>query len=164
MRGRPARREHGCTTVELLIVVVLTAVAVAATAAGWRHWMRQSPLERAAEVARGELTRARSVAVGRRIVARVSVSERGELVLADDAGRRLRATPFRARPFRLDSLRLRPPTLRINARGQGSAGSLYLYRGGRGIRIVVNFIGRIRLERLGLRADEGGSTRSSAPV
>ena len=162
MRGAGAA--HGYTVVELLVVVTLTAVAVAGSAAGWRHWMRQAPLERAAEVARGELSRARSVAVGRRMVARVSVSERGELVLADDAGRRLRATPFRAPPFRLDSLRLRPATLRINARGQGSAGSLYLYRGGRGIRIVVNFIGRIRLERFGLRADGGGSTLPTSPV
>ena len=140
----------GYTAVELLIVVVLAGTAVAGTAAGWRHWTRVAPLERAAVVARGELHRARSIAVGRRIVARVSVSSRGELVLSDDAGRRLRWTPFRSPPFRLDSLRLRPATLRMNARGHGSAGSLYLYRGGRGIRIVVNFIGRTRVERFGL--------------
>ena len=147
MTGRSDGRARGYTVVELLIVVVLAGVAVAGTAAGWRHWAGEAPLERAAAVARSELHRARSIATGRRIVARVRVSDRGELVLSDDGGRRIRSTPFLAPPFRLDSLRLRPATLRVNARGQGTAGSLYLYRGGRGIRIVINFIGRIRVER-----------------
>jgi hypothetical protein len=44
----------------------------------------------------------------------------------------------------LDSVRIRPATIRFNARGHGSAGSIYLYKGHRGIRVVSNFVGRIR--------------------
>lgn len=150
MSGARDGRARGYTMVELLIVVALAGVVVAGTAAGWRHWAAGAPLQRAEAVARAELHRARATAIGRRSVVRLTVSSRGELVLSDDAGRRLRSIPFRAAPFRLDSLRLRPATLRMNARGQGSAGSLYLYRGDRGARIVSNFIGRIRVERLRL--------------
>jgi hypothetical protein len=46
----------------------------------------------------------------------------------------------------LDSIRLRPATLRFNARGQAAPGSVYLYRRDRGVRLVSNFLGRIRQE------------------
>jgi hypothetical protein len=46
----------------------------------------------------------------------------------------------------VDSLRVRPATLRFNARGQAAPGSVYLYRGRRSIRIVCNFLGRLRIE------------------
>jgi hypothetical protein len=48
----------------------------------------------------------------------------------------------------LDSVRLRPSTLRFNPRGQAAPGSLYLYRGRRGVRLVSNFLGRVRREEL----------------
>lgn len=141
---------RGFTVVELLVVLVLSAAAVLAVTAGWSRWAAGWPLGRAASVARSELGRARALAIARREVVRLRVSARGELVVRDAADRRLRSTPFRGDPFRLDSLRLRPSTLRYNARGQGSPGSLYLYRRGRGVRIVSNFIGRLRVERFGL--------------
>lgn len=150
MAGERGAGARGRTFVEVALVLALTGLAAATTAAGWRHWRGRAPLQRATAVARGELGRARAVAVARRAVVRLSVSGDGELVLSDADGRRLRSTPFRGAPFRLDSLRLRPATLRMNARGQGSPGSLYLYRGDRGVRIVSNFIGRLRVERFGL--------------
>lgn len=140
---------RGYTLVELTLVLALAATAVLAVTAGWRRWSEGWRLDRAAAVARSELGRARAIAIARREVVRLRVSGRGELILYDAADRRLRSTPLGGSPFRLDSLVLRPSTLRYNPRGQGSPGSLYLYRRGRGVRIVSNFIGRLRVERLG---------------
>lgn len=141
---------RGYTLVELTVVLVLAGTAILAVAAGWRRWSDDWPLDRAAAVARSELGRARATAIARREVVRLRVAGRGELVLHDADDRRLRSTPLTGSPFRLDSVVLRPSTLRYNPRGQGSPGSLYLYRRDRGVRIVSNFIGRIRVERFGL--------------
>lgn len=78
---------------------------------------------------------------------RVRLDPGGSLVALDARGRIVAATPLRdAGLLGVDSVRLRPATLRFNARGQAGPGSLYLYRGGRGVRLVVNFIGRVRRE------------------
>lgn len=141
---------RGHTLVELTLALTLSGIVALAATAGWRRWREAAPLERASAVAGGELARARSAAVARRSVLRLRVEDGGVLVLSDAEGRRVRATRLRAAPFRLDSVRLRPATLRFNARGQGSPGSLYLYRGDRAVRLVINFIGRVRVERLRL--------------
>lgn len=46
----------------------------------------------------------------------------------------------------VDSVLLRPATFRFNARGQAAPGSVYLFRGDRSVRIVCNFLGRLRVE------------------
>ena len=139
---------HGFTLLELTVTLALAGLAVLATA-GWLGWRDAARLERAAAVAREELARARGSAAARREVLRLRVDGSGSLVLSDAGGRTLRSTPLRAGPFGLDSVRLRPATLRFNPRGQGSPGSLYLHRGDRAVRIVINFIGRVRVERQG---------------
>ncbi|MFW6193741.1 MAG: hypothetical protein ACOC83_09675, partial [Gemmatimonadota bacterium] len=68
----------------------------------------------------------------------------------DTDGELVGTTPLVAGTFDLDSARLRPSVLRFNARGQASPGSLYLYRKRRGVRVVSNFIGRVRVERFAL--------------
>lgn len=141
---------RGYTVLELTLALSLSGIVALAAAVGWRRWREAAPLERAAAVAGGELARARGAAMARRSVLRLRVDEGGVLVLSDVGGREIRATRLQAAPFRLDSVRLRPATLRFNARGQGSPGSLYLYRGDRAVRIVINFIGRVRVERLRL--------------
>lgn len=138
---------RGYTLVELSVALALTGLVILTSAVGWHSWRDAAPLEQAASVARSELARARAAAVARREVLRLQVEGSGSLVVSDADGRRLRSTPLRSDPFFLDSIRLRPSTLRFNARGQGSPGSLYLYRGDRAVRIVVNFIGRVRVER-----------------
>lgn len=95
------------------------------------------------------LSRARMLAVARRQTLRVRISASGSLVLLDPDGERLDEVALQGDGlWTLDSLRLRPATLRFNSRGQAAPGSLYLYRGRRSVRLVSNFVGRIRQESL----------------
>ena len=87
------------------------------------------------------------LAITRRGVVRIRTRGRGELTLTAPDGRLVSRTNLLDGPFRVDSVRLRPSTLRYNSRGQAGPGSLYLYRGRRGVRIVSNFLGRLRIER-----------------
>lgn len=114
---------------------------------GLRRFRERIALERAESACRGRLSQARMLAIARRGVVRIRVTERGELTLEAPDGRIAGRTSLLDGPFRVDSVRLRPSTLRYNGRGQAGPGSLYLYRGGRGIRIVSNFLGRLRVER-----------------
>lgn len=108
---------------------------------------------RAAERAvRGQLVLARTVAVARRETVRVRADETGDLVILDGSGARLNSAGIGgATGLGVDSMRVRPSTLRFNSRGQGAPGSVYLYRGNRTVRIVSNFLGRLRTERNRIR-------------
>ena len=129
--------------------LVEVAVALAVTGLAASFIISRGPLDafsltRAARVAESQLALARLHAVATHAPTavtlagtRLEVSRRGGSLLSrvDLGGHGL---------GRLDSVRLQPSTLRFNARGHGSSGSIYLYRGERGIRLVSNFLGRVR--------------------
>jgi len=137
----------GTTLVEALLVMALIGVLATVSAAGTRRLLDGIALRRAATVVRGELGRARLMAAARRQSIRVRVWSDGDIVLLSPTDSVLsRAGISSGGPFHVDSVRLRPSTLRFNSRGQASPGSAYLYRGAHGIRLVSNFIGRVRSE------------------
>lgn len=147
---RARRSTGGLTLVELLMALVLLAVALALGAEGVRRYRDAVALDRATDAVRSRLAEARMLAVARRGVVELRITPSGELELLDVDGEVQGITPLRDGEFDLDSVRLRPRVLRFNARGQAAPGSLYLYRRGRGVRVVSNFIGRIRVERFAL--------------
>lgn len=128
------------------VAVALAIAGLAATLIISSEPLDRFSLTRAARVAESQLTLARLHAMATHAPTAVTlagtqleVSRRGGSLLSRvDVGRHAFG--------RLDSVRLRPSTLRFNARGHGSAGSVYLYRGERGIRLVSNFVGQVRAE------------------
>lgn len=148
VRARP--RTSGFTLVELLIALTLAALLAALGVRGYRTWRDSVALEAAGRAAHGHLALARTRALARRQTLRVRLTQGGALETYDPAGRVVDRTWLSGDVSRLDSLRLRPRTLRFNARGQAAPGSLYLYRGPRAIRLVCNFVGRIRTVRFRL--------------
>lgn len=145
--GRPAAAIRGFTLPELLLALVLVGLMILIAVSGLREFREAIALRRAESACRGRLSQARMLAIARRGVVRIRMSSRGELTLEDPAGRIVSRTALLTGAFRVDSVRLRPATLRYNSRGQAGPGSLYLYRGRRGVRIVSNFLGRLRIER-----------------
>lgn len=141
-----AGRAGGVTLLELMIAIALFGVVLAAGAEGLRRYNAAIALERAGDAARGRLGHARMLGVTRRAVVTVRLDGKRTLTLREPDGTVAGVTPL-VGPFDLDSARLRPAVLRFNARGQASPGSLYLYRGRRGLRLVSNFLGRVRVER-----------------
>ncbi|WP_419858037.1 prepilin-type N-terminal cleavage/methylation domain-containing protein [Candidatus Palauibacter irciniicola] len=144
---RPPGPHAGRSGFSLVEVAVALAVAgLAATFIISREPLARFSLTRAARVAESQLTLARLHAVATHVPTavtlvgtRLEVSRRGGSLLSRvDLGRHVLG--------RLDSLRLQPSTLRFNARGHGSPGNVYLYRGERGIRLVSNFVGQVRTE------------------
>lgn len=144
--GRRGGGRRGVTLLEMLIALVILALVTAAGAQGLRRYRGAVALERAGDAARSRLGHARMLGVTRRAVVTVRIESPGTMVLREPDGSVAGVTPL-AGPFGLDSLRLRPTVLRFNARGQASPGSLYLYRGRHGVRLVSNFVGRVRVER-----------------
>lgn len=137
---------NGFSIVELAIAIAIAGVAVALVIP--RGPLDRLGLTRAARVAESQLALARLHAVAahaptevRLVGTQLEVSlRRGRLLSRVDLGRHGLG--------RIDSIRVRPATLRFNARGHGSSGSVYLYRGRYGIRLVSNFVGRVRAESL----------------
>lgn len=139
----------GFTLAELLVVLALIGVVFTVSAGALWDFRRQAGLEAAVRQGRAALVRARMEAVFRGTSVRVRREGRGppELVLRDGEGRAIARFTLGPRSGAgLDSAVLRRSTLSFNERGQAAPGSLYLYQGDRGVRLVVNFIGRVRRE------------------
>lgn len=143
------RRAAGYTLVGLLTGCVLAGALWAAGAAALGAWGPGAALSARAGAAAGFLARARLEAVGRREVVRLRIRPPGDLVLHAAEGVPVARLPLLGDGRGVDSVRLAPRTLRFNARGQASPGSLYLFGAGRRVRLVCNFIGRVRVERSG---------------
>lgn len=139
-------RARGFTLPELLIALIVASTLSALSWTGLRSFREASALRAAARQVVAELSLARRLAVNRRETIRFTAAA-GDLALTAENGVVLARLPL-AGPDALpvDSLRVRPATLRFNARGQAAPGSVYLYRGRRSIRIVCNFLGRLRVE------------------
>ncbi|WP_419163185.1 prepilin-type N-terminal cleavage/methylation domain-containing protein [Candidatus Palauibacter sp.] len=141
-RYRSRAQWSGFSLVEMLVAICLAGTAAAVVMS--RGPLDRLGLSRAARVAESQLVLARLKAVAthaptevRLVGTRLEVARRGGRLLS-------RVELARHGLGRLDSARLRPSTLRFNARGHGSPGSLYLYRGRLGVRLVSNFVGRVR--------------------
>ncbi len=145
---RAARRATGATLSEVSVALAVMAVSVTAAVPAFDVVDRVS-LARSAEIARGHLARARLTALARRARVEVRLGRSNRLLLLDAGGNRIAEADVGGDGLlALDSLSIRPTSIRYNARGQGSPGSLYLYRGDRGVRLVSNFLGRVRKQRL----------------
>lgn len=152
MWGEDGGRAKGFTLTELLVGLALLGGAGVLGLAAWQTHAGAGALRGATRVVRGALDAGRLTAVSRRGVVRLRLEDGGRLVLYDAGDRELRGWAVgRDGPFRTDSVRLRPRTLRFNSRGQAAPGSIYLYRGRAGVRLVINFLGRVREERFTLR-------------
>lgn len=151
MRSSDRRRhERGVTLAELAVVVVVLGLMLSLGAAGLDRYRRAVVLDRAASTARGAMARARRLALARREVVRLDLRPGGRLHLLSADGEELVRVDLVDDPLALDSARLRPWWMRYNPRGQAAPGSLYLYAGDRGVRVVSNFLGRTRVERFDL--------------
>ena len=138
----------GFTLLELAIVVALAGLLTVVSFSGFRSFADSAAITSAARAVRQHVTRARSTAIYRRERVRLRQSPPADLTLHDDRDSVLASLSLALTgPFAIDSIRVRPPTLRFNSRGQAAPGSIYLYRHRRGARIVVNFLGRVRVQR-----------------
>ncbi|MBT8462615.1 MAG: GspH/FimT family pseudopilin [Gemmatimonadetes bacterium] len=148
MLNRPTSIPAGVTLPELLITLTILGT-LAAMGAGRLRSLREATSMRAATWAvRNHLALARSLAIARREKIRVRRGPGGDLVILTATGERVMNIGVGpASEVPVDSLRIRPATLRFNARGYAAPGSVYLYRGDRVVRIVSNFLGRLRVER-----------------
>jgi hypothetical protein len=139
----------GFTLLRLLVAIALLGMVLTASISGARSLAGSAELAGASRVVRGHLVYARTVAIARREVVGLTLTPTGELLLVDSRDSVVRRTPLLGVDgFRLDSASLRPTVLRFNARGQAAPGSVYLHVGGSGVRLVMNFVGRIREEKL----------------
>ncbi len=138
------RRAAGLTLVEAIISLVLLSI-LAALILPRLDALDQWSIARAARLTERHLAGARLDALAHRRPVRVRLTAGRILETVDGSGRLVSRLDLRASALRpLDSVRVRPANIRYNARGQGAAGSVYLYRGHRGVRVVSNFVGRIR--------------------
>lgn len=141
--------DGGTTLFQLLVAMALLGIALTGSISGVRSLARSAELAGASRLVRAHLAYARTVAIARREVVELMLTPSGELLLLDSRDSVVRRTPLLgADGFRLDSASLRPTTLRFNARGQAAPGSVFLHGGGSGVRLVMNFVGRIREEKL----------------
>ena len=137
---------RGFTLAEVVIILVLVGTLLATGVSGVAALREAAALRSAARQVVSTLSLGRRLAVNRRETVRFRDAP-DELVLTTSDDRPVVRLPLRG-PDRLpvDSVRIRPPVMRFNARGQAAPGSVYLYRRGRSIRVVCNFLGRLRIE------------------
>ena len=137
----------GITLPEMLITLTVIGTLTVMGASGFRTLRDVTSMRAATWSVRNHLVLARSLAVSRREKIRVRQDEFGDLVLLTPSGERVAAASVGpSADVPVDSLIVRPSTLRFNSRGQAAPGSVYLYRGDRVVRVVSNFLGRLRLE------------------
>jgi prepilin-type N-terminal cleavage/methylation domain-containing protein len=140
----------GVTLPELLITLTVIGALTALGASGLRNLRDATSMRAATWSVRNHLALARSLAIARREKIRIRQDESGDLVLLTPSGERVAAASVGpSSDVPVDSLRVRPATLRFNSRGQAAPGSVYLYRGDRVVRVVSNFLGRLRIESYG---------------
>jgi hypothetical protein len=130
----------------MLIVLTMLAMLTGLGWSGLRSFREASALRAAARQVVAELSLARRLAVNRRETVRFAAASDDLALTAEDGAVLVRLALAGPDALPVDSLRVRPATLRFNARGQAAPGSVYLYRGRRSIRIVCNFLGRLRIE------------------
>lgn len=139
-------RTRGFTLPELMIALTVVSTLLTVGWSGAREFREASALQAAARRATAQLSLARRLAVNRRETIRFRLLD-GDLALTDVDGRALLRVPVGGPDgLPVDSVDVRPATMRFNNRGQAAPGSVYLYRGRRSIRIVCNFLGRLRIE------------------
>jgi Tfp pilus assembly protein FimT len=135
-----------------LIVLTIVGTLAVLSLGGLQRVRQTFRLHAASRSVWSHLALARTLALGRRETVRVREGPGGDLVLLDESGFPLASAAVGpASDLRVDSIRVRPSSLRFNARGQAAPGSIYLYLGDRVVRVVSNFIGRIRVETSSLR-------------
>ncbi|MEN8145139.1 MAG: GspH/FimT family pseudopilin [Gemmatimonadota bacterium] len=145
------RLPSGFTLLELMVSLSIAGLLLVIAGGALRSYREAVSLDAAARAVRVQLGRARASAIGRREVVRLRLSPDADLWLLDSSGGLLSTVPLGSGgSFAPDSIRLRPSTLRFNSRGQAAPASIYLYRGKRGVRLVSNFLGRVREERFTL--------------
>lgn len=141
-------RRGGFTLLELTVVVAIVGLLVVASFEGFRSLTDSTAITGATRAVHQHVVRARSAAVYRRERVRLRLDGFSELTIRDGQDSVLHSLSLaKSGPFGIDSVRLRPATLRFNPRGQAAPGSIYLYRSKRGARVIVNFLGRVRVQR-----------------
>ena len=147
-RSRIVGGEHpnGFTIVEVLIALMIVGTIATFGFSGFSELREAQALRSATWEVRQQLSFARRAAVSRRETVRFRhIGD--QLVLQASDGRALMSIALSGVDrLPVDSVRIRPATFRFNARGQAAPGSVYLYRGKRSVRIVCNFLGRLRVE------------------
>jgi prepilin-type N-terminal cleavage/methylation domain-containing protein len=139
-------RQAGYTLVELLIGLVLLGTILSLGWSGLRAVRDAAALEGAARSVTRQLMLGRSLAIARRAPIRLRAGP-SDLGLYSVDGTRLASLSIGpAGELPVDSVDVRPATIRFNARGHAGAGSIYLWKGRRGVRLVCNFLGRVRRE------------------
>lgn len=140
----PATGRRGFSIVEVVVAIAIAGLAAALVIP--LDPLDRFGLTRAARVAESQLALARLHAVAAHAPTEVTLVGT-QLEVSLRGGRLLsRVDLGRHGLGRLDSVRMRPSSLRFNSRGHGSSGSVYLVRGRYGIRLVSNFVGRVRAE------------------
>jgi prepilin-type N-terminal cleavage/methylation domain-containing protein len=139
-------QRSGTTLIELLIVLLVLSTLSAIGWRGLRRYRDAAALQEAANAVTRVLNLGRTVAISRRETVGLR-SQASELLLLSSDGSviaRLQIGPGTELP--VDSVRVRPATIRFNSRGHAGAGSIYLWRRGTTVRLVCNFLGRVRRE------------------
>ncbi len=134
------------TLVELLIALVVVGTLSAVGLTALRGAREMAALDGAADAVTRQLLLGRNLAVTRREPVRFLVAGDEARLLGADGATLAVLTLGRSGELPLDSIRTRPSAIRFNARGHAGAGSVYLWKGRHGIRIVCNFLGRLRRE------------------
>jgi type II secretion system protein H len=141
-----SNRRSGFTIPELLVSLVILGTIAAFGFSGFTGLREAQALRSATREVRQQLSLARRSAVSRRETVRLRQTA-DQLVLELSDGSALTSVALSGVDrLPVDSVQLRPATFRFNARGQAAPGSVYLFRGNRSVRIVCNFLGRLRVE------------------